>query len=348
MSSARTETASLALMVRVSRMYYEQGLTQQEVARATRLSRPTISRLLDRAKRVGIVEVRIVDPVGDTESLAATLVRRFGLREVILTSPTSAGENPRQRVGRMVAEYLQPLLRDGMTLGMSWGKTLREMGLALKPANLAHLTIVQMMGGLAALEDSLDTTGLAQEVGRVLGGRTVQFLAPALVENPEVRRRILSTPEVRQAMDFLRRLDAAVVGIGAISPHVPLVERGYFTAEAMDKYRHLGARGEMLLQFFDADGRPMVGLNRRVVGMSLRDLASVPLVIAGVSGPPDKSEPILAALRGRLVHVLITDVTTARRVLERAHEGQRATPGKTSTSPDASGRLAEHRVRRKS
>ncbi len=343
-----TNPADVALLVRVSRMYYERGMTQQEIARATRLSRPTISRLLDRAKRVGIVEVRIVDPSSDAESIVATLVRRFGLREVILASPTVAGEPPRQRVGRLVAEYLQCILRDGMTLGMSWGKTLREMALALKPAHLAHLTIVQMMGGLAVLEDSLDTTGLAQEVGRVLGGRTVQFLAPALVESPEVRRRIVSTPEVRQAMGFLRRLDAAVVGIGAISPHVPLVERGYFTAEAMDKYRHLGARGEMLLQFFDADGRPMVGLNRRVVGMSLRDLASVPLVIAGVSGPPDKSEAILAALRGRLVHVLITDVTTARRVLERVHEGQSATSRRPSTSPDASGRSAGHRTRRMS
>lgn len=332
-----SEATNLALLVRVSRMYYEQGLTQQEVARATRLSRPTISRLLDRAKRVGIVEVRIVDPVGDAESLAATLVRRFGLREVILVSPTAAGEHPRQRVGRMVAEYLQRLLQDGMTLGVSWGKTLREMALALKPAHLAHLTIVQMMGGLAVLEDSLDTTGLAQEVGRVLGGRTVQFLAPALVESPEVRRRILSTPEVRQAMDFLRRLDAAVVGIGALSPHVPLVERGYLTAAAMERYRRLGARGEMLLQFFDADGQPMPELNRRVVGILLGDLARVPLVVAGVSGPPDKSEAVLGALRGRLVHVLITDTETARQVLRRANREEQTTKRITPTCHIESG-----------
>ncbi len=307
----------LSLFVRVSRMYYEQGLTQQQIARSTHLSRPTVSRLLDRALRAGIVEIRIRDPLGDAESLAAVLVERFSLRQAILAGPAFHGDDPRPRVGRLVAEHVQRLLRDGMTLGISWGKTLREMLLALQPARLAHLTVVQMMGGLAAVEDSVDTTGLAQEVGRVLGGRTVRFLAPALIDNPGIRRRVLSTPEVKQAMEFLGRLDAAVVGIGAISPHVPLVERGYFSADVMAKYRAQGARGEMLLQFFDAGGRPMHSLNRRVVGMPLQSLAGVPLVVAGVSGPPDKSEAVLAALRGRLVNVLITDVETARRVLAR-------------------------------
>jgi DNA-binding transcriptional regulator LsrR (DeoR family) len=307
----------LSLLVRVGRMYYEQEMTQNEIARATRLSRPTISRLLERARRAGIVEIRVRDTAGDTESLAAALAKRYGLRRAILAAPGYPGEDPRPRVGRLVAEYVQGLLHDGMTLGMSWGKTLREMLLALKPAGLAQLTVVQMMGGLAAVEDSLDTTGLAQEVGRVLGGRAVRLLAPALIDSPSVRRRVLSTREVQQAMEFLGRLDVAVLGIGAVSSHVPLVERGYFSAEAMAECRARGARGEMLLQFFDGAGRPLLPLNRRVVGMALQDLARVPLVVAGVSGPPDKSEAVLAALRGHLVHVLITDFETARRVLER-------------------------------
>ena len=321
-----TEATTLVLLVRVSRMYYEQGLTQQEIARTTRLSRPTISRLLDRAKRSGIVEIRILDPAQDARSLADALARRFRLRGVVLADASGGVEdNPRQRVGRAVAEYLQARLRDGMTLGVAWGRTLREMALALKPAHLANLTIVQMMGGLAVLEDSVETTGRAQEVGRTLGGKTVQFLAPALVEDPEVRRRILSTPQVRLAMAYLRRLDVAVVGIGAVSPHVPLVERGYFTAAAMADCKRLGACGEMLLQFFDGCGRPLPKLNRRVVGMSLRDLSRIPLIIAGVSGPPDKTEAVLGALRGRLVHVLITDTETARRVLQRANREEQTT-----------------------
>jgi DNA-binding transcriptional regulator LsrR (DeoR family) len=327
MSKSDLEPAERALMVRVSRLYYEQGRTQQQIARATGLSRPTVSRTLDRAKRAGIVQIRILDPAEGSQALAQELATRFKLREVVLADAAPDGqENPRTRVGRKVGEYLQGLLRDGMTLGVTWGKTLQEMALTLKPAHLANLTVVQMMGGLAVLEESMETTRLAQEVARTLGGRAVQFLAPAFVADPRARRNILATPAVRQATDFLRRLDAAVVGIGAVSPHVSLVERGYLTAAEMVRYRRLGARGEMLLQFFDAGGRSLDDLNERVIGMPLSQLRRVPLVVAGVSGPPDKSEAILAALRGRFFHVLITDVETARLVLERSGAKASATP----------------------
>jgi len=333
MFTADLEPADVALMVRVSRLYYEQGRTQREIARATGLSRPTVSRTLDRAKRAGIVQIRILNPAEDSQALARTLAARFKLREVVLADVGPGGdESPRRRVGRKVGEYLQTLLRDGMTLGVTWGKTLQDMALTLKPAHLANLTVVQMMGGLAVLEDSMETTRLAQEVGRILGGRTVQFLAPAFVADPRARRNILATPAVRQATDFLRRLDAAVVGIGAVSPHVSLVERGYLTAAEMVRYRRLGARGEMLLQFFDAGGGPLDAVNQRVIGMPLGELPRVPLVVAGVSGPPDKSEAVLAALRGQFFHVLITDVETARLVLERADADEpvsRAASGRT-------------------
>jgi deoxyribonucleoside regulator len=313
----------VTLMVRVSRMYYEQGMTQHQIAGATRISRPTVSRLLERARRSGIVSIEIQDPGRTTQGIEEALARRFGLRHVVLApAGSNPGHEPREVVGRAAATYLQSVLQDGMTIGVTWGKTLRELALRLKPAHLAHLTVVQMVGGLAVLEDTLDTTGLAKEVGRVLGGRIVQFLAPAFVEDAEVRRTILSTPPVRQAMAFLRRLDMAVVGIGAVSPYVPLVERGYLTPETMARHRRAGARGEALLQFYDARGHPIRSLNKHLVGMRLEDLPRVPVVVAVVSGPPDKTEAVLGALRGGLIHVLVTDVDTGRRVLAAADQGR--------------------------
>src|SRR5262245_34844332 len=115
------EPAAVALMVRVSRLYYEQGRTQQEIARATGLSRPTVSRTLERAKRAGVVQIRVLNPAEDAQALARRLAARFKLREVILADGEPDGaESPRRRVGRKVGEYLQDLLRAGMTLGVTW------------------------------------------------------------------------------------------------------------------------------------------------------------------------------------------------------------------------------------
>ena len=43
-------------------MYYEQSASQQEIARRLGVSRPTVSRLLARAREIGIVRIEIVAP----------------------------------------------------------------------------------------------------------------------------------------------------------------------------------------------------------------------------------------------------------------------------------------------
>ena len=48
-------------LVRVSRLYYELGETQNAIAELMGVTRPQVSKLLKRARAEGIVEIRIVD-----------------------------------------------------------------------------------------------------------------------------------------------------------------------------------------------------------------------------------------------------------------------------------------------
>ena len=47
------------LMVRVCDLYYNQGISQQQIAKDLNLSRPTVSRVLALAKEQGIVKISI-------------------------------------------------------------------------------------------------------------------------------------------------------------------------------------------------------------------------------------------------------------------------------------------------
>ena len=49
--SSRTD-----LLVRISELYYQQNLSQQDISKITGISRPTISRLLDEAKETGVLK----------------------------------------------------------------------------------------------------------------------------------------------------------------------------------------------------------------------------------------------------------------------------------------------------
>jgi deoxyribonucleoside regulator len=307
--------AGVALLVHISRLYYERAMTQDAIARSLRLSRPTVSRALERARALGIVQIRIHDPEGSAAALGTTLARRFGLRDVVLAEggdPATPGAL-RSAVARAGAEYLQARLRRGTVIGVTWGRTLRELVAALKPTDLEDVSVVQMLGGLGVVEE--ETTGLAEDLARVLGARVIKLLAPAVVASEAARSAIAATAQVRQGLRYLREIRIAVVGIGAATDDVALVERGYVTRAFMRRMRRLGAQGEILVQFLSARGRILAHPRCRVIGFPLRDLPKLPLAIGVAAGPPDKSAAVLAALRARLLHVLITDVGTAQRVL---------------------------------
>jgi len=56
-------------------------------------------------------------------------------------------------------------------------------------------------------------------------------------------------------------------------------------------------------------------LHDRTIGLDLNQLRKVKRVI-GVTGGPDKVESIRAALKGKLINVLITDDNTGKALLE--------------------------------
>mgnify|MGYP003333385648 CR=1 FL=1 len=75
-------------------------------------------------------------------------------------------------------------------------------------------------------------------------------------------------------------------------------------------------RGDINAFIYDVEGRPCSHeYTERVVGLSLAELKNIPYRI-GVAATPAKALPLYGALRGGYLHVLITDETAARGILE--------------------------------
>ena len=95
----------LAGLVQAARLYYEDGLTQAQVAAKIGVSRPQVSKMLAHAREAGIVHIEIRPPVAGDAELLKLLQQRFGIkggivlpqaqREALLreTSEYLAGEN---------------------------------------------------------------------------------------------------------------------------------------------------------------------------------------------------------------------------------------------------------------
>jgi DNA-binding transcriptional regulator LsrR (DeoR family) len=123
---------------------------------------------------------------------------------------------------------------------------------------------------------------------------------------------------VQEAAQLMNTVTLALVGIGAIEPSRMLAQSGnVFSSQELETLRSQGAVGDICLRFFDSEGVPLVSpLNDRVIGMDLAQLKKAARVV-GVAGGSRKMAAIRGALIGRLVNVLLTDRSTAERLLKR-------------------------------
>ena len=101
-----------------------------------------------------------------------------------------------------------------------------------------------------------------------------------------------------------------------------LFHLGYCDEDIVRDLQARGAVGDIMGHFFDLQGRPVAcELDDRLIALSLDQLQAIPTVVA-VAGGLEKAGAILGALRGSHAQVLITDMETARAVLEKSREAR--------------------------
>jgi DNA-binding transcriptional regulator LsrR (DeoR family) len=307
---------AVALLAKVADLYYLRDLTQQEIAGRLGLSRPAVSRLLRRARDLGVVRIEIAAPPGSHHDLERALEERFGLREaVVVTGDADDPEATRRALGRAGARYLERALRGGERVGISWGTTLRAVVDHLRPRPLRPV-VVPLVGGVGQVAPGIHANDLAAGLAAAFAGQAHLLHAPAIVPGPALRRALLADAGIRRVLAQARQVDVALVGIGALVPSSTLVRSGYFSAADLAQLRRRGAVGDICTRAYTAVGAPVDGaLDRRILAVGLDDLRRIRAVVA-VAGGPEKAAAIAGALRGGLVDVLVTDHAAAAAVLE--------------------------------
>jgi DNA-binding transcriptional regulator LsrR (DeoR family) len=304
------------LLVKIARSYYNDGLTQKEIGERLGLSRIKISRLLNEARVAEIVQVRIVSPEDAHVDLERALEARYGLDEALIAAPPAQDpEHVRTALGEIAARCLVRGLRGDETLALTWGSTLLSAVDALALRDWPEMRVVQSLGGLGRPDADIYGVDLVHRTARMLGARARILSAPGIVSSREVRDALLADPQISDTLALAARADIALVGIGRPTPSSVVVQSRILTEEVVAELEALGAVGDIGLRFFDTQGRPIAHeIDERIIGLTLEQIAKIPRVI-GVAGGEGKFEVIRAALRGRLIDVLVTDVRNAQRLL---------------------------------
>ncbi|MBT7790093.1 MAG: sugar-binding transcriptional regulator [Calditrichaeota bacterium] len=304
-------------LVDVARLYYEHDFSQQDIAKKLGISRPSVSRMLQKAREMGIIRIKIFDPEQRGSHQEKALQNIYGLKKVILVPNEDATDLViKQRLGFVAARYLDELLEDGLTVGVSWGSTMQEVVKHLQHRTIRNMTVVQMNGGISRAEYDTHASEIALKIGR--NYQAIPFLLPlpAIVDQVRVRKAIMSDKNISKTLNLAKEAQIAMYTIGAFSFNSVLVKADYFDKEEVEELLNDRAVGDVCSRIIDENGNICNSkLNARTIGIGLNELKKKKYAIA-VAGGRDKFNAIRAGLRGKYFNVLITDEWVASKLLE--------------------------------
>jgi lsr operon transcriptional repressor len=311
--------SSEELLLRAAWFYYKDELTQDEIAKRLSVSRASVGRLLDRARRVGLVSIQLNTEYLNAFELSADLRRVFHLTEALVVPDhhREPGDHHalNARVGLGGAQFLNTHLRPGGTLGVGWGETVSRVIAATNFGTVGPVHMVTLTGGVDGyLQTILSSKGEAADGDQVTTAAVIP--APIHASSPALARALKDEPMIQQVLKHACDVEQAVVGVGTPTADATISQMGYLTEDDLRLLAGHDVVGEILGQFFDANGVVAdIPLHDRRIGIELVDLKNIPKVV-GVAGGVHKAEAILGALRGGFLDVLVTNEITARRLLE--------------------------------
>lgn len=304
------------IIYKIVRAYYKDGLTQQEIGNKYGISRMKVSRMIASALHDKIVQININIPADKYPDLEHQLENKYGLKEVVITDTKTADQNELiALIGRAAAQYLNASLQGNEIISLTWGRTLLSTVNSLNTDNFPKLQVVQMLGGLGAPEAAFHGADLTRRMAQNFSTKPRLIHAPGIVRSRELCQELINDIQVRSTLQLAARANIALVGLGLFGSGSPIFQNDHILTEE-DKSLLVSRNviGDISFRFFNDQGQYVASkIDERIVGLSIDQIRKIPRII-GIAGGKNKYQVIRAALKGELIHVLITDNHTAEKL----------------------------------
>ena len=313
-------------LIKVAELYYQDGLSQQQIAKKLHTSRTSISRALIQARNEGYVQIRIQYPEQSNLELERKLEEKYGLTEALIAVP-AYDQSVEQEISYQAVDYILRVLKKNMILGMTWGRAMHGFveQLAkderLRSLSFQNVKVVPFLGTPGVTQvDSWDATTysntLATKVGNLLHCASYNLSAPMYVDGSKEQEMIEGIEEISKVLQMAENADIALIGIGSMQKDSSILKAGIRTEEEYKELIQKGAVGEIVGRIYDKEGQVVdEDLRRKMIGISTQQIKKIPVRV-GISYGKDKVEAIKGAIKGEMINVLVTDATTAEKLME--------------------------------
>lgn len=305
--------------VKVAIMYYDEGMTQAEIAKKMGVSRSLISKILIDAREAKIVEIFINSQSVFTTKLERELEQRFGLQDAVVVDTVGLTSTEiKRKISRIAANYVEAHLRKNpeiRQIGISWGETLHQLINYLPYANHTGLHIYPLIGGMGNEHFYLHSNQLVQTMAQKLRATAHYLYVPAMVSSIALKKELEQDLTISGVLEEGKKVDLGLFGIASLEENSTMIETGYITVSEAHRFKEeMGVVGDVNSQFFDQNGNSIAEINEHVMGVSLEDVKKIPTKIVTAYGLA-KARAIRVGLENHMVSILITTDETAQAIL---------------------------------
>lgn len=304
------------LLIAVAKMYYEEGKPQVEIAKTLDMSQAKVSRMLTRARERGIIRISVARFDPRANELEEQMQERFDLKMVVVVKTSSRAPIKQVRgiVGHVAGPIIADRLREAELVGITGGRSLRQLVNSIELDPSCPLEVVQLMGNVNTAATPVDATELGRKLTVRSGGMFHMLNTPAIVSDHETCRLFSQQPQIRKVLQLYEKIDLALVGIGLLDESI-LFDQNVVSRRDISYLREAGAVGEICGRFYDAQGvECKTKFRDQVISIDLEKLKEAKETIGVVVGQ-GRELAIQSAIRCGLVTSLVIDQQGAEAVL---------------------------------
>lgn len=302
------------LLTKIARMYYELDMTQSQIAKEIYMSRSQVSRALDECRKRGIIEIKIRNSLERTSFLESEIKKRFNVGNVvILDNDLLDYEESINQVARFGAKYIENVLKDDMVVGITWGKTLKNVIKELSVSkNYSKMKIISIAGSVNNKNQEIDGPHLAKEFAFKYNCEYYHMIAPLYAGSKKMKELFLANDNIKMILEMSRNSNIIIGSVGNLLDWQEIItEKNYY--ELLEK----NAIGHIVGYFYDIYGNIVnTKLHNNIIAVEPKILKNKDIHKIIVASGINKAESIIGALRGGFITTLITDAHTACKVLE--------------------------------
>ena len=274
-----------------------------------KLSRQTVSKILNDAVKENIVEIRIHNPETACRALEEELCRRFPIQKAIVAGVSTEEETLcRMMTVKKAAQYIASLAEKGdRKIGVSWGRTMQALVSELCPVHAEGNIVFPLFGATDREEPYFLSNEIARSFADTIGAGVKFAWFPYKPDSREDLALFQKTSYYKKLADLWHDMDIAVLGIGnreiieAFGKNFGYNEKGH------------AAVGDVATHFFDENGN-FLELYENTLCIGTAELKKAGETIAVACGA-NKALSIVGAMRTGILDTLITDEYAARRII---------------------------------